>query len=185
MKKLTLLGDSIRQIGYGKRVPELLREEFQVYQPEDNCRFAKYTLRGVLYDWAPDIAGSDVIHWNNGLWDICDLGDGVFTSPEEYEATMTRIAARLKTQAKTVIFATTTPVRPGHPYNDNSTIAAYNARIVPVLREMGVIINDLHALVLPRVEEFIREDDKIHLTDAGICACAEQTARIIKESTHS
>ena len=48
--KVTLLGDSIRLIGYGLKVPELLGEEFEVFQPGDNCRFAKYTLRG-LFDW--------------------------------------------------------------------------------------------------------------------------------------
>lgn len=40
MKKVTLLGDSIRQIGYGTRVPQLLGSKFEVFQPEDNCRFA-------------------------------------------------------------------------------------------------------------------------------------------------
>ena len=34
MKKVTLLGDSIRQIGYGTKVPELLGEEYEV-NPEE------------------------------------------------------------------------------------------------------------------------------------------------------
>ncbi len=113
---------------------------------------------------------------------IFDLGDGVFTPPEEYASNMIRIAKALQTKAKTVVFATTTPVRDGHPYNDNAVILDYNAHIVPVLAEMGILINDLHALVAPHREEYIREDDLIHLTKAGIEACAEQTARIIRES---
>ena len=45
MKKVTLLGDSIRQIGYGKTVAEELgKEGIEVFQPEENCRFSKYTL---------------------------------------------------------------------------------------------------------------------------------------------
>ena len=52
--KITLLGDSIRMIGYGTKVPGLLGDEFTVYQPDDNCRFAKYTLRG-LFEWADDM----------------------------------------------------------------------------------------------------------------------------------
>lgn len=55
--KVTLIGDSIRVLGYGKLVPELLGDSYEVYQPNDNCRFAKYTLRGV-YDWDRDMAGS-------------------------------------------------------------------------------------------------------------------------------
>ena len=31
MIKVTLLGDSIRQIGYGLKVPELLGDQFEVY----------------------------------------------------------------------------------------------------------------------------------------------------------
>ena len=38
--KVTLLGDSIRLIGYGKEVEKLLGDEFEVFQPEDNCRFS-------------------------------------------------------------------------------------------------------------------------------------------------
>lgn len=61
MKKITLLGDSIRQIGYGTKVPEMLGEGYEVFQPEDNCRFVKYTLR-LIFDLKKIIEGSDVIH---------------------------------------------------------------------------------------------------------------------------
>ena len=47
MKKVVLLGDSIRLIGYGKKVEEMLRPEYEVWQPEDNCRFAKYGLNTI------------------------------------------------------------------------------------------------------------------------------------------
>lgn len=64
--KITLLGDSIRQMGYGLKVPQLLEGEFEVFQPTENCRFAKYTLQA-LRVWKNDIEGSEIIHWNNGL----------------------------------------------------------------------------------------------------------------------
>lgn len=182
MKKVTLLGDSIRQIGYGKKVPELLGNEFTVFQPAENCRFAKFTLRGVLHEWRADIADSDVIHWNNGLWDTCDLGDGVFTEEAEYVETMLRIARQLKQLGKVVIFATTTPVRPERPNCSTPRSARYNAVLVPKLQEMGILINDLYALVSQDVYKYIREDDQIHLTDEGIQVCAEQVVRMIKDA---
>lgn len=76
-------------IGYGNKVEEILRaEECDVWQPQDNCRFAKYTLR-MLFDFQDEIKGADVVHWNNGLWDMCDLfGDGAFTTIEEYVSNM-------------------------------------------------------------------------------------------------
>lgn len=182
MKKVTLLGDSIRQIGYGTRVPQLLGDNFEVFQPEDNCRFAKYTLR-MIFDYADKISKSDVIHWNNGLWDVCNLfGDGAFTSLNEYEENMLRIADLLLKFTPNVIFATTTPVKSGHPHNDNALIAKYNEAIVPKLKRKGVIINDLFSLVYDRREELIRADDLIHLNEEGIELCAARVAEVIKNA---
>lgn len=179
--KITLLGDSICKIGYGPLVPSLLGDDFEVYQPEDNCRFSKFTLRG-LWDWKEKMAGSRIVHWNNGLWDICDVfGDGPFSNPDEYCQNMLRIADILLARHEKVIFATTTPVNPLHPYNRNERIIEYNRLIVPLLEEKGILINDLHALVVPHVDEYIRED-LIHLTDAGARACAQQTTCIIREA---
>lgn len=182
MKKLTLIGDSIRMIGYGTKVPELLKDEYEIFQPEENCRFSKFTLRGVLHEWAANIEGSDIIHWNNGLWDVCDLGDGVFTPKEEYVANMTRIASALKQKAKVVIFATTTPVRNEHTRTSNPPIVEYNKLIVPILSDMGILINDLHSEVVKDIDKYIRGDDFIHLTDAGIDLCSDMVVKAVREA---
>ena len=181
MTKVTLLGDSIRQIGYGTVVPQMLGEEYEVYQPVENCRFAKYTLRGLFeHEWGQHIKGSDVIHWNNGLWDICNLfGDGPFTKKEEYVETMVRIAKILKTYGKTVIFATITPMLRDNEHNKNGIIDEYNAAVVPELEKMGIIINDLNALVSSDKEKYLRADDLIHLTAEGIDACGKQVCELI------
>ena len=179
MIKITLLGDSIRALGYGTLVPELLGDEFEVYQPDDNCRFAKYTLRG-LFDWKPAMEGTRIVHWNNGLWDICDLfGDGAFTSEEEYVENMLRIADILTSRYEKVIFATITPVTERNEYNKNSVIERYNDLIVPLLEKKGVIINDLYGLLSKNVDKYIRQDDNIHLSEAGIKVCSRQIADII------
>lgn len=174
------MGDSIRQMGYGTLVPSFLRDDYEVFQPDDNCRFSKYTLRCIIAEWAKDIEGSDIIHWNNGLWDMSDDGEGVFTSLEEYITTMTRIAKILQKRAKTVIFATTTPVRDENKTQDNQRIKLYNQVITPILLDMGLLINNLHETVNENIAEYIREDDLIHLTDKGIEICANQVATLIK-----
>ncbi len=184
MKKIVLLGDSIRQIGYGLKVPQLLGEEYHVWQPADNCRFAQYTLLGLSL-WSEELQGADCIHWNNGLWDTCDrFGDGPFTSYEIYEATMLRIAKLLLAITPKVIFATTTPVTAEKDDNNNARIASYNDRLVPKLKSMGVIINDLFALVEPNLDAYIREDH-IHLSEEGIDACAAQVAAVIRKAVES
>ena len=181
MKKVTLLGDSIRQIGYGTKVPELLGEEYEVFQPEDNCRFVKYTLR-MLFDFKAQIEGSDIIHWNNGLWDTCTnlYDDGKpFSNEEEYVENMLRVAKELKKLGKRVIFATTTPVHHEFHFNDNSLIQRYNALVVPKLRELGIEINDLHSLVMQDLYKYIGAD-QIHLSEEGIDICTKQVVKAIK-----
>ena len=97
MKKLVLLGDSIRLIGYGGRLAELLSDEYEVWQPDDNCRWADYTYR-MLFDYRDNISDADVIHWNNGLWDTSDrFGEGYFVDIDTYVDTMKRIAKILLT----------------------------------------------------------------------------------------
>ena len=182
MKKVTLLGDSIRQIGYGTRVPELLGEDYEVLQPEENCRFVKYTLR-MLFDYRAQIEGSDVIHWNNGLWDITTglFDDGEpFTSEQEYVENMLRVAKELKKLGKRIIFATITPVHNEYVYNKNSVIQRYNELIVPKLQEMGIEINDLHATVMQDLYKYIGQD-QLHLSPEGIEICAKQVADIIRK----
>ena len=181
--KISIIGDSIR-MQYENRVKELLGEEHECFSPTENCRFAKYNLRG-MWDWKIGMIGSRVVHWNCGLWDICEIfGEGLFTSLEEYTATVLRIADILLSRHERVIFATTTPVREENPYNKNADIIRYNEAIVPHLREKGVIINDLHPLIYEDVNRFV-SDDLIHLSEDGVELCARQTARIILDAIRS
>ena len=74
MKKLLLLGDSIR-MGYDSFVQEKLSGRAEVFFSEDNGRFLQYTLR-TLSDWAGRgkwPSDMDIVHWNNGLWDCLHL----------------------------------------------------------------------------------------------------------------
>jgi len=181
--KVTLLGDSIRLIGYGNRVVELLGKDFEVFQPSENCRFAKHTLRG-MWDWRAAMEGSRIVHWNNGLWDVCDiLGDGkAFTAEDEYLENMTRLADVMLKRYDRIIFATTTPVDAENPHNRNDVIARYNRLLIPELTKRGVIINDLYTLIASDIDRYIRHDDHIHLSEAGIEVAAEQVADIIKKT---
>ena len=183
--KVTFLGDSIRfgageQVaGYGKRTAELLGPEFEVFQPNDNCRFAKYTLR-MLFDYAEAIRGSSIVHFNCGHWDLCEiLGDGTFSTEEEYVENIVRIARILKSYCDVVIFATTTPVLDANPYNRNCVIDRFNEIAVAALEKEGVIINDLNALLAPDKEKYILASDNIHLTSEGVEVCARAVADII------
>ena len=174
MKKILLLGDSIR-IGYDEYVQMAFDGIAEIYYPKENGRFAAYTLRNV-FDWKEQMQGADVIHWNNGLWDVCDLfGDGPFTPLDTYVSTMVRIARVLKTYAPAVIFATTTVTSPAMWGHDAARTKLYNDTVVEALQAEGVLINDLFTPVAADTQRMICED-LIHLSPAGIEACAALVA---------
>ena len=128
------------------------------------------------------MSGADVIHWNNGLWDTCDLfGDGPFTPIDEYVETMLRLARLFRERASTVIFATTTPVAPLNKREKNEDIIQYNAAVVPELIKKGVIINDLYSLVAADIPRYIR-NDHIHLSEEGIEVCANAVEKAIRDA---
>ena len=179
MKKVVLLGDSIRLIGYGEEVEKRLSGDFSVWQSTNNDRYAKHTYREIV-DLDQELADVDIVHWNNGLWDIQIREDGEPLTPLSYYVyDMTRIAKFLKTRAKVVIFATTTPVNPDNETMHNAEIDAYNAAVVPVLRELGVVINDLNAAVSKNVPRYICED-LVHLSAEGITLCASLVENAIR-----
>lgn len=142
MKNLLLLGDSIR-MGYDSFVQEKLEGRMNVYFPEENGRFAQYTLRA-LSDWKAnlDLPEIHVVHWNNGLWDTlhlnacyagndgeaegrtispenvpndCRFDEDPLTPPEMYRYMLGRVLTRIRQlfPGAEVVFATSTPVIEG------------------------------------------------------------------------
>ena len=192
MKKIALIGDSIRLIGYGKRVPELLGEGYCVYQSEDNGRFAKYTLR-MLFEDSSQLADCDVIHWNNGLWDTAILypEDGCFTHLGDYADALEKILRELQKTGAKIIFASSTPVSPDKqflttaapPAHKNEDIRRYNAAARIIMEQNGIEVNDLYQLVEPHISEYISAD-MIHPTPSGIEALAAAVSHKIKEVSH-
>ena len=63
----------------------------------------------------------------------------------------------------------------------NHNIERYNALIVPILEKKGIIINDLYPLLASDVDKYIRSDDYIHLTEAGIEVASKQVADVIRK----
>ncbi|WP_123040331.1 SGNH/GDSL hydrolase family protein [Cohnella candidum] len=179
MKRVLLLGDSIR-LGYEPFVREGLAGLAEVVAPEENGRFAKHTLWGVNL-WLRDLGKPDVVHWNNGLWDLHHEPPMVeaLTSLPEYLETLRRILNELQRTGAAVIFATTTPIAPDGAGRSNAEIDTYNEAAVLLMRSSGVEVNDLNALVKADLNGFLCED-KLHLTEQGSRRCAAQVVEKIK-----
>ena len=195
MKQIFLIGDSIRHgsyvetldsklsPGYGVYVQELLRDKATVYSPDENSRWAQYTLR-FLHKWAKEVPAPetvDVVHWNNGLWDAVRLfGDEPLTPIEMYGPMLKRVYNRIRLlfpNAK-IIFALSTAVieemsRPQFTRR-NSEIEQYNEVAKKVMAELGVPINDLYAVTKDWGPEM--HSDWVHFNEEGCRLLAQIVA---------
>ena len=200
MKNVFLIGDSIRHgsyvqtldsnlsPGYGVFVQKLLEGKANVYSPDENSRWAQYTLR-FLHKWAKDVPDPekvDVVHWNNGLWDAVRLfGDEPLTPIEFYELMLPRVYNRIKLlfpNAK-VIFATSTAVieemsRPQFTRR-NEDIRAYNEVAKKVMAKLGVEVLDLYAVTENWGPDM--HSDWVHFNDEGCKKLAEIVAAKVME----
>lgn len=196
MKNVFLIGDSIRygaqpkSPGYGIYVKEMLEGTSNVYYPNENCRFAQYTLRA-LYDWEKRLKKEniriDVIHWNNGLWDVLRLnGDEPLTPCDIYVYYLRRIHAMLRKlfpEAK-IIFALSTAILEEKAGKDffryNADIEQYNAAASALMEELGVPVNDLYT-VSKNLDDSLH-CDWVHFGDEGSEILAKAvTEAILKE----
>lgn len=101
----------------------------------------------------PDLSGTwDVIHFNHGVWDATyrDSTSKYFsghniTSVEDFEKNLRVLVGKMKKTGATLIWGSVTPVWPGEPGRLNADEDAFNRVAEKVMKENGVIINDLNA----------------------------------------
>ena len=195
--RVLILGDSI-SIGYTPIVQELMQDEAIVLRPmtdagrPENC---EGTTKGVeaIDRWLQIDGGRwDVIHFNFGLHDLKRVDPDTRQNsddpthprqaePEAYERNLRAMVAQLKATGAALVFATTTPVPEGgvRPHRDVDDPGRYNAIAQRVMREHGIAVNDLYALVLPRLEE-IQQPVNVHFTAEGSRLMAEAVAAAIR-----
>ena len=188
MKKILLIGDSIRQ-GYDKYVKMAFEGTADVFYSKDNCRFASYVLR-CLPDWKAVYCGNenvDLVHWNAGLWDCLKMLDGIHHTPieiyKEYIERCCTVIEKLFPGAK-MIFATSTPVQEhlfGEMKRLNADIEAYNAAAVRIIKAHGGEINDLYTLMNAQPVEY--HSDLTHYeTKDGTRVIANQVIEHIEKA---
>ena len=191
MKNVFLIGDSIRfgatgSPGYGGFVKEKLKDIANVYAPDENCQFAQHTQR-YIWEWMNGINGEeiDVVHWNNGLWDVLRLkGEEPFTPIDMYVYVLERVYRMIKIfmpNAK-IIFATSTFVIEEMAKPDfmryNKDIEEYNAAATELMNRLGVTVNDLYAVSKPLGKEY--HSDWVHFNAEGSEILADAVAKKIK-----
>ena len=178
MKKILLLGDSRRQ-GYEPFVRKLLDGEAEVYGPQENGRWAGYTLNSLRF-WLHEFPAPDVVHWSCGLW---DLGDDYhigrpFSLPEEYESAVERtviVLRKLWPDVK-IIFGTIMPVGA----SDSTGIQSYNAIMKRVAERHAIPVDDLFDLMHDKMVTYDRGDG-LHLNEEGNTIAATQVVEAIRK----
>lgn len=188
LPRVLLIGDSI-SMGYTLPVREMLKGVANVHRHSTNCG---PTTRGVeqLDSWLGD-GKWDVIYFNFGLHDLKYIDEkGKNTTPEkgkpqvsleEYAKNLDALVVKMKKTGAKLIFATTTPVPKGEKQRLADSDKAYNEAALKVMKEHGVAINDLNAVV--RESTFKgRLTANVHFSPEGYKALAEQVATEVKKA---
>jgi len=185
LPRVLLLGDSI-SMGYTLPVRARLAGKANVHRPAANCGETARGLRQ-LDTW---LGGGkwDVIHFNFGLHDLKYLDEkGAYVAPDkgrqvapllQYEKNLRELVARLQRTGAQLIFATTTPVPAGTLGRIEHDEIRYNEVAVRVMKELGVAVDDLHAVVAPQQGK-IQRPKNVHFTDAGYALLADAVAASI------
>ena len=178
LPRVLLIGDSI-SIGYTIPVRERLREKANVHRIGTN---GGPTINGLahLAEWLGD-GRWDVIHFNWGLHDLKIAEDGSRQVPlEAYEKNLRELVSRLKQTRARLVFATTTPVPEGklNPPRVNDDVIAYNRVAMKIMQENQIPIDDLYALVEPRMGE-IQLPANVHFKPEGYAALADRVVESI------
>ena len=195
--QVLIIGDSI-SLGYTPVLQGMLYGEVNIQRPLNdgggwiNCEGTK---RGVqmIDEWLA-LGDFDLIHFNFGLHDLKhvhpDTGRNS-TDPAhpqqsditQYEANLKVIVRKLKASGAKLIFATTTPYpdKPGGPLRRADQPGKYNEVAVKIMEENGIPVNDLHAFVLPGMEELLLPNN-VHFRPSANLQLAERVAEHIRKA---
>jgi acyl-CoA thioesterase-1 len=194
LPRVLIIGDSI-SIGYTVPVRKQLQGKANVHRPGGNCMFSAHHVAN-LEKWLGKEKW-DVIHFNCGIWDthMLDKKTGalvyneskvaadqmrVRTAPEQYRANLANIVKVLKGTGAKVIWASTTPVT-NRQGDRAKTIDQYNEIAAAVMKENGIVIDDLGALVTPRLAQW-QANDKCHFNQVGYDKLGEQVSKCILDA---
>ncbi len=190
LPRVLLIGDSISG-DYVGPVQKILKGKAVVIRGENGgpSTAGQEALDKLLADgpW-------DIIHFNWGLHDMT----WQFRMPaadrgiDRYAARLEQLVQRLEKTGAKLIWATTTPWCPEtydyvkQRFNRELRFTAEDERqwreaALAVMKRHDVEVNDLHALLLPNLRDYLRRPDDIHFNAKGSETMARQIATLIEE----
>ena len=197
LPNVLIIGDSI-SIGYYPFVKEMMEGDAFITRPfreDDSAENCQGTTNGVQHidRWIGDTKW-DLIHFNFGLHDIKhvdpltrknskDPSHPHQADPKQYKKNLNVIVGKLNATGAKLVFATTTPYPDDvtGPLRDPGMPEKFNKVALKIMKKNGIIVNDLHAFVLPRMKELQRPSN-VHFTESGSKVLAGQVASVIKNN---
>ena len=179
LPRVLLIGDSISR-GYTMPVRRMLKGKVNVHRAPENCGKTSNGLRK-LDTWL-----------GNGRWDLLHFNFGIHDrklNPEDYADRLEMIVERLKPATDRLVFAMSTPIAKEDEMYIPGSSARSNKIARKIMKRHGIPVNDLHALMLPKLKEYQNPRD-CHFTLEGYEVIGRQVADVIsrqlKETpTHS
>lgn len=180
LPRVLLIGDSI-SIGYTLQVRELLKGKANVHRIPVNGGATEVGLSG-MKAWLGD-GHWDVIHFNFGLHDAKHSSETTQRATrEQYAENLRKLVAQMKATGAQLIFATTTPVPNDgvlSPTRKFDSIPERNEAAARVMKEAGVAIDDLYAVMLP-VQAKVGRPNDVHFGPEGYELLAKAVAASIE-----
>lgn len=169
LPRVLLIGDSVSR-AYTQTVRKELAGKANVHRAPANCGPTATGLKKIDI-WLGD-GEWDVIHFNFGIHDRN-------TRIAEYSARLEQLIERMKETGATLIFANTTPL-PDVPKKrfTAKSIVERNAAAAKVMAKHKIAINDLFAVITPRLAELQRPDD-CHFNGPGNTFLGERVAAFL------
>ena len=172
LPRVLLIGDSVSR-GYTLPVRQALAGVANVHRAPANCGPTASGIKN-LEVWLGE-GRWDLIHFNFGIHDRS-------TPLADYIERLTEIVNRLKKTGARLVWASTTPIHnsPDGKYQSVSIIER-NEAAAALMKNRGIIVNDLFARITPHLRDFQPPND-VHFTPEGYDFLGQQVAQAIQRT---
>ena len=172
------------------------RPQANVHRPPTNCGPTTNGLKGID-QWLGDKKW-DVIHFNWGLHDLKYLGPNgenlqdpndpknhQQVPPAEYEKNLRQLVERLQQTKAKLIWRNTTPVPEGAKGRVVGDAVKYNAIAARIMSKNGIAVDDVYAVVKPKMKELMQPKGNVHFNKDGSQTIANDVAASIMKALGS
>jgi isoamyl acetate esterase len=183
-----LIGDSIC-MGYRPLVKQRLEDKVEIIGIEDNGGDSSNLLKN-LDEWMIN-RDVDLIHFNCGLHDLkVDPKNGNYQQPlDVYKDNLIKIIQRLQNESNAkLVWATLTPVIDERHnavkefYRHERDVEAYNKVATAIMKEAGIVIDDLFNIIIGDDIEICLMPDGVHMTEHGNVLLTDAVSKcVLKE----